>query len=184
MGEGGHGGGKEVAGDVDPVAAEGVYLANQGVEGVPGMGIPYVSGDERACLQGGFERFDEWEGGPVEGDDEDVVEHASAAYFFENGFCDVWVVAEDAMASAGFDFDVGLDMTSGEVQYFSQGRYLLWFGPATWEVGGGVEAAQVSEVEVEYVAGAVGATVDGVVVKDDGVAVSAHVYVEFDGVDG
>ena len=43
VGDGGHSGGEEVAFHVDPVAAEGGYLADEGVEGISGMSIPYVS---------------------------------------------------------------------------------------------------------------------------------------------
>ena len=54
VGEGGHSGGKEVALHVDPVADEGGCLADEGVEGISGMSIPYVSRDEGTCLQGGL----------------------------------------------------------------------------------------------------------------------------------
>ncbi len=37
VGEGGHSGGKEVALHVDPVAAQGGCLADEGVEGISGM---------------------------------------------------------------------------------------------------------------------------------------------------
>ena len=93
-------------------------------------------------------------------------------------------MAVSAIAVAGLDLDVGLDMTFGEVQYFTQGGYLLGLGPATWEVGGGVEAAQIGKIEVKDVARAIGAFVDGVVVKDDGVAIPAHLYIKFNGVNG
>ena len=125
-----------------------------------------------------------WESGPIKGDDQDLVKHASVAYFFNHGFCNVRVVAISAIAFAGLDLDVGLDMTFGEVQYFTQGGYLLGLGPATWEVGGGVEAAQIGKIEVKDVACAVGEFVDGVVVKDDGVAIPAHLYIKFNGVNG
>jgi len=49
-------------------------------------------------------------------------------------------------------------------------------------VGGGIEAAQVGEIEVEDVAMPVGELVDGVVVKNDGMAIAAHMNVEFYGV--
>ncbi len=105
-------------------------------------------------------------------------------YFFDHGFGDVRVVAISTIAFAGLDLDVDLDMTFSEVQYFAQGGYLLGFGPTTWEVGGGVEAAQVGKIEVEDVSGAIGSFVDGGVVKDDGVPIPTHVYVKFDGVNG
>ena len=105
-------------------------------------------------------------------------------YFFNHGFCNVRVVAISAIAFAGLDLDIGLNTTFDEVQYFTQGGYLLGLGPAAWEVGGGVEAEQVGKIEVEYVACAVGEFVDGVVVKDDGVAIPAHLYIKFNGVNG
>ncbi len=103
-------------------------------------------------------------------------------YFFDHGFGDVRVVAISTIAFAGLDLDVDLDTTFSEVQYFAQGGYLLGFGPTTWEVGSGVEAAQVGKIEVEDVAGAIGPFVDGGVVKDDGVPIPTHMYVKFDGV--
>src|SRR3989442_425156 len=103
-------------------------------------------------------------------------------YFFDHGFGDVRVVAISTIAFAGLDLDVDLDTTFSEVQYFAQGGYLLGFGPTTWEVGSGVEAAQVGTIEVEDVAGAIGPFVDGGVVKDDGVPIPTHMYVKFDGV--
>ena len=105
-------------------------------------------------------------------------------YFFDHGFGDVRVVAISTIAFAGLDLDVCLDMAFGEVQYFTQGGYLLGLGPAAWEVGGGVEAAQIGKIEVEDVACAVSEFVDGVVVKDDDVAIPAHLYIKFNGVNG
>src|SRR5450759_3274110 len=93
------------------------------------------------------------------------------------------IVAILVVAFAGFDFDIDVGAVSGEVEDFAQGWYLLWFGPAAGEVCGGIEAAQIGEVEVEDVAMAVGAFVDGVVVKDDCAAIAAHVNIKFYGVD-
>ncbi len=93
------------------------------------------------------------------------------------------IVAILVVAFAGFDFDIDVGAVSGEVEDFAQGWYLLWFGPAAGEVCSGIEAAQVGEVEVEDVAMAVGEFVDGVVVKDDGTAIAAHVNIKFYGVD-
>jgi len=49
---------------------------------------------------------------------------------------------------------------------------------------GGIEAAQGVKVEIEDVAMAVGEFVDSVVVKDNKVAIAAHVDVTFYSVDG
>src|SRR5207248_11446995 len=56
--------------------------------------------------------------------------------------------------------------------------------PAAWEMGGGVEATQVGKIEVEDVPAAIGLFLDGVVVKDDGMTIAAHMHVKFDGVNG
>ena len=125
-----------------------------------------------------------WKDCPVKRDDEDLVKHVSAAHFFDDGFDDIGIAAVLVVTFTGFDFDIDLNVAPGEVEDFSQGRYLLQFGPAAGDVGGGIEAAQVGKVEVEDVAMAVGEFIDRVVVKDDCMTIAAHVDVTFYSVDG
>lgn len=121
---------------------------------------------------------------PIKRDDEDLVKHAGATHFFEDGFNDIGIVTIPAIAFAGFDFDIDLNVAPGEVEDFSQDGYLLWLGQAAAVVGSDFEAAQVGKVEVEDVAMAVGEFVDGIVVKDDSMTIAAHVDVTFYSVDG
>src|SRR5207253_5268178 len=106
--------------------------------------------------EGGFDGFDEGKDGPIKGDDEYLVKHGSGAHFLDDRLGDVGVATICAITPAGLDFDIDLNMAPGEVEDFTQGGYLLWFRPSTWEVGSGIEAAQVGEIEVEDVAMPVG----------------------------
>ena len=121
---------------------------------------------------------------PVKRDDENLVKHAGAAHFFDDRFDDMGIVAILVATFAGFDFDIDLNVAPGEVEDFAQGGYLLRFRPAAGEVGSGIEAAQVGKVEVEDAAMVTGEFVDGVVVKDDGMTIAAHVDITFYSVDG
>ena len=83
---------------------------------------------------------------PIKRDDEDLVKHAGATHFFEDGFNDIGIVTIPAIAFAGFDFDIDLNVVPGEVEDLSQDGYLLWLGPAATVVGSDFEATQVGKV--------------------------------------
>src|ERR1700680_1292495 len=113
-----------------------------------------------------------------------MVEHGGGAHFFYYCFDNVGIAPEDAIALARLDLDVDLYVPFRQGQHFGKRRYLLRFGPATGEMRGGVQAAQVVKVQVEDIALAIGELLNRVIVKDDGATVPRHMHIEFDSIDG
>src|SRR2546425_7596933 len=132
---------KEITIHIDPLAPQSRYLLREGIECMTSVWVPHFIRNEHPRWQPRLQRFHQWQHQPIKGDDEHLVEHANSTDLIDHRFCYVGVTSVHIIPLACLDFDIHLNMSFGQVEYFAQGGYLLRFRPAAGEMGCGVEAA-------------------------------------------
>jgi hypothetical protein len=83
-----------------------------------------------------------------------------------------------AIAFARFDLNISLYSRFDKAQYFIKGGNLLRLGPAARKVCGSIERAQIGEIKIKDVPLAVCSFLNSIVVEDDGMAITTHMYIK------
>src|SRR5579875_1251277 len=109
--------------------------------------------------------------------------HADSAHLLYHRLGDTRIAAIYPFFLALLDFDIDIYMSLHQLKHLAQRRYLLRLRPAAGEVRGGIQATQISKIEVKNVACAIGTPCYLVIMKDDQLPVTAQMHIQFNRVD-
>src|SRR5579875_1502864 len=184
MKESWHFGGKKPGIQMNPLAPQRLSLRYQVRESHRPTGIPDIFRDQNTSTQIRSQVFHQGKKRPVKGHDQNPLPHAGGQHITHHRFSYAWITARQAITPAGFDLDIDLNLPlAREIQRFAQSRNVLWLRPATREVRGRVERTEVSQVEIQNISHTVRQTLHSFVVKNDEMSITAHLDIQFNGVD-